>query len=172
MDHLNVGILTVSDRCYSKEMEDQSGPFIEKFILENDHINKKLSSDISIKKVIVDDDEDKIEKQLLQWIDQDKMDLIITTGGTGFTKRDVTPEATKRVIQKEANGIVIAMMIESLKKTPFAMLSRGVAGIRNETLVINLPGSVKACKENLEAIVEALPHGILQLKGKEGHLKK
>jgi molybdenum cofactor synthesis domain-containing protein len=109
---------------------------------------------------IIPDEIERIKDALIHWADEMGLDLILTTGGTGFAPRDVTPEATKAVIEREAPGLAEAMRAESLKVTPHAMLSRAVAGIRGRTLIINLPGSPKAVRENLETILPALPHGI------------
>jgi gephyrin len=113
---------------------------------------------------LVPDELELIKETLLAWVEQDRLDLILTTGGTGFAPRDVTPEATRLVIQKEAPGLVFAMLRDSLALTPHAMLSRMVAGIRDRTLIINLPGNPKAVRENLETILPALPHALELLK--------
>lgn len=164
MEELTVGVLTVSDRCFIGEYQDKSGPAIIEFLTQDTKLND-FAKLMTFTTQIVDDDEDKIYSTLVDWVEDKRINLIFTTGGTGFTPRDVTPEATKRVIQKESMGLVIAMMTHSLEITPYAMLSRAVAGIRNQTLIVNLPGSVKACRENLEAIHKALPHALLQLNG-------
>ncbi len=117
-----------------------------------------------IKTVVLPDEEKLIVKELKKNIDE-KINLILTTGGTGFSTRDVTPEATRKVIEKEAPGIAEAMRISSMKYTNRAMLSRGICGIKNQTVILNLPGSPKACKENLEAVIEPLIHGIETLVG-------
>ena len=106
-----------------------------------------------------------IKNKLVHYSDVLKVDLILTTGGTGFSPRDITPEATLEVIDRNVPGIAEAMRLNSLKVTPHAMLSRSISGIRNSTLIVNLPGSPKAAKENLEVIMPALPHGIDKLKG-------
>lgn len=169
MDEINVGILTVSDRCFKGEYEDKSGPSIIDFLTQDKKLNEFVKL-MTFTTQIVDDEEEKIYSTLLDWTDNKGLNLIFTTGGTGFTPRDVTPEATRRVIKREAQGLIIAMMTHSLQITPFAMLSRAVAGIRDKTLIVNLPGSEKACKENLEAIIKSIPHALLQLNDlKKGH---
>jgi molybdopterin adenylyltransferase len=116
---------------------------------------------------VVPDDRTTIANILLKWADQAGLDLVLTTGGTGFAPRDVTPEATCDVIERQAPGLAEAMRAASLRLTPHAMLSRAVAGIRGHTLIINLPGSPKAARENLETILPALPHAIELLQGQQ-----
>ena len=117
-------------------------------------------------------EKEEIKKNLLNWIDKLKLELILTSGGTGIGPRDVTPEATREVIEKEVPGLTEAMRMRGLEKTPFTMLSRAIAGVRKESLVINLPGSPKAVRENLEVILPALKHGIEILKGDTDHYLK
>ena len=157
MPGVQVGILTISDRCSRGEAVDLSGPAIKEF-LESEKAGKLVVSDFLT--ACVPDEREMIAETLKDWCDSKKLSLILTTGGTGFAPRDVTPEATKDVLEKEAPGIVIAMITASLAVTPHAMLSRPAAGIRNKSLIINLPGSVKAVKENLTAIIAALPHAV------------
>jgi molybdenum cofactor synthesis domain-containing protein len=114
---------------------------------------------------IVPDEERTIAKTLIEWIDERHIDLVITSGGTGVAPSDVTPEATRRIIDREIPGIAEAMRLASLQKTPNAILSRGIAGIRQESLIINLPGSKKAAAENIEAILAAIPHALDKIKG-------
>ena len=153
----SVGILTISDRGSTGTYQDTSGPLIRELITGNlDAVVKKTA--------VVPDELDQIKNTLLEWVDQHRLDLILTTGGTGFAPRDVTPEATRLVIQKETPGLVFAMLRDSLAVTPHAMLSRMVAGIRAQTLIINLPGSPKAVRENLQTILPALPHALELLK--------
>lgn len=149
---MRVGIITISDRSSRGEREDLSGPALVKRI-----------SDVGyqvVSTVIIPDDFNQIKNQLIQWCDSGEFDLILTTGGTGFAPRDVTPEATLSILEKTAPGIAEAMRAESLKITPHAMLSRQQAGIRKRTLVINLPGSPKGAVENLEVVLPVLPHAI------------
>lgn len=153
-----VGILTISDKGARGEREDLSGREIRSII-------SRLDSNVVMYKIIPDE-RIVIEETLRDWVDNQHIDLILTTGGTGVSPRDVTPEATKAVIEKDLPGIVEAMRLEGLKKTPNAMLSRAVAGTREESLIINLPGSPRAVRENLEAVLPALSHAIDTIKGR------
>jgi molybdopterin adenylyltransferase len=148
----SVGILTVSDRSSRSERLDLSGPALTK-VLSSEGWTVKITR-------IVPDEIDQIKQVLVEWTDQLNLDLILTTGGTGFAPRDVTPEATRLVIQKEAPGLAEVMRSEGLKTTQHAMLSRSIAGIRSRTLIINLPGNPKAATENLLVVLPALPHAI------------
>ncbi|XP_025985946.2 gephyrin isoform X2 [Solenopsis invicta] len=145
----------VSDSCASGEKIDESGPGLKMFISSAE----KIIGDVSYM-AIVEDNEASIMEYLIHWSDQRKTDVILTTGGTGFSRRDVTPEATRKVIDKEAPGLSVAMLEASLKITPLAMLSRAVCGIRKRTLIINLPGSHKAAIECFTAIAPAIPHAV------------
>ena len=158
---ISVGILTVSDRCYRGEAEDASSPLIGQWATE------ELGGQVK-RQDVVPDERDLIQETLISWSDEDEVDLILTTGGTGFAPRDVTPEATRAIIEREVPGLAEAMRLEGIKKTPHAMLSRATAGIRGQTLIVNLPGSPKAVREGLEVILPALPHGIEILKGVHG----
>jgi molybdenum cofactor synthesis domain-containing protein len=163
-----VGILTISDRGAAGVYEDRSGPIIRQLVTTG--LNARVA-----RTAIVPDEIEAIKDMLLAWVDQDHLDLILTTGGTGFAPRDITPEATRLVLHKEAPGLVFAMLRDSLAVTPHAMLSRMVAGIRGQTLIINLPGNPKAVKENLETVLTALPHALELLRddpnAQQGHTR-
>ncbi len=158
---LELGILTVSDRCSRGETQDASGPAIRRIAVE------RLGAEVKAE-ACVPDEVSRISSMLVEWCDVQRLDLILTTGGTGFAARDVTPEATLAVIQRQAPGLAEAMRREGAKATPHAMLSRATAGIRGKTLIVNLPGSVKAVTEGLEVILPALPHAIEILTGAQG----
>lgn len=147
-----VAIITVSDSCFKDNSKDTSGPAIFNFIQDK-------FPEANIHTIIVPDEKEIIERELKYFCDSN-IDLILTTGGTGLSPRDVTPEATKSVIQREVPAISTAMTIESLKKTPMAMLSRAVAGIRDRTLIINFPGSQKAVNECIQVVKSVLSHAI------------
>ncbi len=149
---LRTAILTLSDRSYRGERADLSGPVLVEMI-------KSQGWDVA-ETLILPDDLDIIRDTLILWADSGDLDLILTTGGTGFSPRDITPEATRFVVDKLAPGITEAMRVESLKITPHAMLSRAVAGIRGTVLIINLPGSPKAARENLEVVLPVLGHAV------------
>ena len=153
---ITVGIITVSDRSSRNEREDLSGPEIRKWALAKEYAVQK--------ETVVPDEIEDIQKALIDFSDED-IQVIFTTGGTGFAPRDVTPEATLGVIEKEAPGFAEAMRLKSLDITPHAMLSRARSGIRKKSLIINLPGSPKAVRENLGFIEKALPHAVELLKG-------
>ena len=153
---IRFGILTLSDRSARGERADSSGAALASLV--------QSQGWYVVRQSILPDDESAIRAALVEWSDRGEMDVILTTGGTGFARRDVTPEATRAVIQREAPGIAEAMRAESLKKTPHAMLSRAVAGIRGQTLIVNLPGSPKGAEENLTTIIAVLPHAVQLLK--------
>lgn len=156
---MKVGILTVSDRAARGQYVDESGPLLETIIL------RRSTWEIS-HKAIVPDDFQSIVEALLSWC-ADETDLILTNGGTGFSARDITPEATLQVIEREAPGIAEALRAESLRVTRHAMLSRARAGIRGGTLIVNLPGSPKAVKESMDILMPVLPHALQLLSGNE-----
>jgi len=152
------GILTISDKGWRGERQDRSGEVIRGILSQIDA--QIVNYDI------VPDEKNLIAEKLIQWADKDGIDVIITTGGTGLSPRDVTPEATLSVVDKVVPGFAEAMRLASLKKTPMAMLSRAVAGTRGGCLIINLPGSPKAVRECLEVVLPALPHAVETLKGR------
>lgn len=152
-----VGIITASDKGFKGERKDESGILIKEIVERFGYSVEKY--------IILPDEQKMLEDELVNMSDTLKVNLILTTGGTGFSKRDVTPEATKRVIEREASGIAEAIRFFSLKITPRAMLSRAISGIRGETLIINLPGSPKAVDECLEYILESVHHGLDILMG-------
>ncbi|XP_023808785.1 gephyrin isoform X7 [Oryzias latipes] len=155
-DHqIRVGVLTVSDSCFRNLAEDRSGINLKDLV----HDPSLLGGMITAYK-IVPDEIDEIKETLVDWCDEKELNLILTTGGTGFAPRDVTPEATKEVIEREAPGMSLAMLMGSLNVTPLGMLSRPVCGIRGKTLIINLPGSKKGSQECFQFILPALPHAI------------
>jgi len=155
---IRIGILTISDRSSRGEREDESGPLIERLVKESLRCTVEESA-------IVPDVKEEISSTLIDWAENLKLDLILTTGGTGFAPRDITPEATQDVIQREAPGLAEAMRARGTRVTPHAMLSRAVAGIRGRTLIVNLPGSPKAVTEGLEVIIPAIPHAVAILRG-------
>ena len=153
---IRIGIVTVSDRSSRDERPDLSGPALVEMV-------KEKGWDVT-ETLIVPDDLDVLRDTLILWADSGDMDIILTTGGTGFSPRDITPEATRFVVDKLAPGLAEAMRTESLKITPHAMLSRAIAGIRGRVLIINLPGSPKAARENLEIIAPVLGHAVQLLR--------
>ncbi|MDT2192155.1 MogA/MoaB family molybdenum cofactor biosynthesis protein [Paenibacillus larvae] len=155
-----VAILTASDRGFRGEREDTSAQVIRELVEE------EIQGEI-IEYRVVPDEMDEIMAALIEMTDYHKADLILTTGGTGLGPRDVTPEATVSVIDREAPGFAEAMRMKSVEKTPRAMLSRAVCGIRGNTLIVNLPGSPKGVHENLAVIIEQLPHALGILSGRE-----
>ncbi len=150
-------VITVSDRCARGETEDETGPAVARLLEQ---------AGLHVYKVeIAPDDESAIAARLKHYCAGHSIDLVVTAGGTGFAPRDVTPEATRQVVERLTPGLDEAMRAASLKKTPHAMLSRAASGIRGATLIVNLPGSVRGATENLEAILPALPHGLEKLRG-------
>ena len=153
---MRVGVLTISDRAHQGVYEDEAGPLLAHLV------GKGLGWEVA-RTGVIPDEVDAIRGALIEWCDQDGLNLILTTGGTGFAPRDVTPEATRAVIEREAPGLAEAMRAAGLRITPHAMLSRAVCGIRGSTLIVNLPGSPRAARENLEVILPTLPHALALL---------
>ena len=154
---MRAAILTLSDRCSTGERADGSGPALKNWLEER-------GVEVACCEVIPDE-APLISAKLEQWSDSGRYDLILTTGGTGVSPRDVTPEATERVVERILPGFGELMRMESLKKTPHAIISRAVAGIRKNTLIINLPGSPKGATENIGFVWPAVPHAVAKLQG-------
>ena len=152
----SIGVLTLSDKGSRGEREDESGRVLRQMVADLGSVDRYE---------VIPDDQERIVQTLVRWVDQDRLDLILTTGGTGLTLRDITPQATARVLDYEVPGLAEAMRAASLQKTPHAMLSRALAGVRRTTLIINLPGSPKGVRENLEVVLPSLPHALAKLKG-------
>jgi len=149
---IRFGILTISDRSSRGERADASGPALADLV--------RAQNWLVAEQAILPDEESAIRAALAGWADSGRFDVILTTGGTGFALRDVTPEATRAVIERDAPGLAEIMRSESMKKTPHAMLSRAVAGIRKRTLILNLPGSPKGALENLQTVLPVLSHAV------------
>jgi molybdopterin adenylyltransferase len=154
-------VITTSDACSVGEREDTSGEMLVQLLTE-------LGAEI-VAKEIINDDLEPLAAKLIAYSDRTDVNLIVTTGGTGFGPRDNTPEATRNVIEREAPGLAEAMRIGTLKQTPMAMISRGVCGIRSGTLIVNLPGSPKAVRESFEIIRPVLSHAVALLEGRTSH---
>ena len=155
---IRFGIITISDRSARGERADLSGPALIEMIIQQGW--KVIST------TIIPDDYEEIKKQLLDWSSSGDLDVILTSGGTGFTAHDITPEATQAVIERNAPGLAEAMRAANLQITPHAMLSRAIVGIRMSTLIINLPGSPRAAVENLQVLLPVLAHAVELLQGK------
>jgi molybdopterin adenylyltransferase len=156
---IQAGVITVSDKGSAGQREDKSGPEVERIL-------KTIGIEVT-RRAVIPDEIDQIRQSLIDFADYLKIDLIVTTGGTGVSPRDVTPDATLGVIDKEVPGMAEAMRWESYKITPHALISRAVVGIRGQTLIVNLPGSPKGVRENLTVLLPALPHAIEKIKGDE-----
>ena len=157
---IRAAVITVSDRSFRKEQSDASGPAVAALLA-------RLPALVT-QQVIIPDERRIISRALLHFSDVLDLDLVVTTGGTGVDPRDVTPEATLEVIEREIPGMAEAMRTESQKRIRTAMLSRAVAGVRRRTLIVNLPGSPNGARENLEVILPALPHAIEKIRGTPG----
>lgn len=155
-DTYSIGILTLSDKGASGKREDESGALLAEMVSELGNV---------IRYQVIADDQDKIIMLLKSWVDDLDLDLILTTGGTGLSPRDVTPQATATVLDYQIPGMAEAMRAFSMNKTSRAMLSRALVGVRQHTLIVNLPGSPKAVKENFEVLLPVLPHALAKIKG-------
>jgi molybdenum cofactor synthesis domain-containing protein len=154
---IRAGVVTVSDKGHAGERKDVSGPLLADILC-------KIGAEV-VHQEIVPDEQSEIERVLIEMADEARLDLVVTTGGSGLTPRDVTPEATLAVIEREAPGLAEALRFEGYRKTPLAVLSRGVAGVRGRTLIVNLPGSPKAVREGMETLAPILPHAVKMVRG-------
>ena len=151
-----IGVLTLSDKGSQGKRVDESGPVVQDMLVKIGAVTKTA---------ILPDDVASIVVLLKEWCDRECLNLVVTTGGTGLTPRDITPQATLQVLDYEIPGMAEAMRSKSLEKTPHAMLSRAVVGVRGQTMIVNLPGSPKGARENLEVLLPALPHALAKLAG-------
>jgi len=154
---IKAGVLTISDKGFKGQRKDESGPLVAEILTKAGYIVEKQS--------IVPDDFEKIVECLIMWVDKENLRLIVTTGGTGVSPTDITPEAMLKVIKYQIPGMAEVMRAVSLTKTPHAMLSRAIVGVRGASLIINLPGSPEGAKENLAVILPALNHGLAKISG-------
>jgi molybdopterin adenylyltransferase len=161
---IRAGVVTISDKASAGEREDASGPLLADLL-------RKMGAEV-MRQVIVPDERTEIERALIEMADEARLDLVVTTGGTGLTPRDVTPEATQAVLEREAPGLAEVLRFDGYGRTPLAVLSRGVAGLRGQTLIVNLPGSPKAVREGMEVLAPILPHAIQMARGKETEHKE
>jgi molybdopterin adenylyltransferase len=153
---IRIGIITISDRSSRGERPDESGPVLVKAVSRQGWQ--------AVRTVILPDEADQVKTTLIEWADGGEMDVILTIGGTGFSPRDITPEATQAVIQRPTPGLAESMRSAGLRITPHAMLSRAIAGIRAHTLIVNLPGNPKGAIENLDVLIPVLPHAVQLLR--------
>lgn len=154
---IKAGVLTISDKGFKGQRKDESGPLVAEILTKAGYTVERQS--------IVPDYYEKIVECLIEWVDQDGLSIIVTTGGTGVSPTDVTPEATLKVIRYQIPGMAEAMRTASLTKTPHAMLSRAIVGVRGNTLIINLPGSPEGAKENLTVVLPAVNHALAKIAG-------
>lgn len=157
MKPIRAGVVTVSDKGYAGRREDVSGPLLAGLL---DEIGA-----VVVHQTVIPDEQDQIEALLIAWTDEEALDLIVTTGGTGATPRDVTPEATLAVVEREMRGLAEVIRWEGYRKTPRAVLSRGIAGLRGRSLIVNLPGSPKAVRDGMATLAPILPHAVQMVRG-------
>lgn len=157
MEPIRVAVVTVSDKGYAGEREDASGPLLANLL-------RRIGAEV-VSQTIVPDEQAQIEAILVELADEVQVDLVVTTGGTGPAPRDVTPEATQAVVERHMPGLAEVLRLEGYRKTPMAVISRGVSGIRGGTLFVNLPGSPRAVREGMETLAPILPHAIKMLRG-------
>jgi len=157
MEPIRAGVVTVSDKGYAGEREDASGPLLAELL-------RKMGAEV-VHQAIVPDERAEIEHVLIALADEAHVELVVTTGGTGPAPRDVTPEATRAVIEREMPGLAEVLRFEGYRQTALAVISRGVAGLRGQTLIVNLPGSPKAVRQGMETLAPILPHAIRMLRG-------
>jgi molybdenum cofactor synthesis domain-containing protein len=159
MNAIRAAVVTISDKGYMGQREDASGPLLADLLRE-------MGAEV-VRRGIVPDEREEIIRLLIALADEMEVDLVMTTGGTGVTPRDVTPEATKAIIEREMPGLAEVLRFEGYRQTPLAVISRGVAGIRGRTLVVNLPGNPKAVREGMETLSPILPHAIQMIRGED-----
>jgi len=157
MDTIQAAVVTISDKGYTGQREDVSGPLLADLVEE-------MGAEV-VRRGIVPDEREEIVRLLVSMADELKVDLVLTTGGTGVTPRDVTPEATKAVIDRAVPGLAEVLRFEGYRRTPLAVISRGIAGMRGRTLIVNLPGNPKAVREGMETLAPILPHAIQMIRG-------
>ncbi len=158
MKPIFAAVVTVSDKGYAGEREDISGPVLAELLRE-------MGAEV-VRQEVVPDERDQIEQLLIELVDETGVDLVMTTGGTGATPRDVTPEATRAVIEREMPGLAEAVRFTGYRSTPLAVLSRGTSGLRGRTLIVNLPGSPNAVRDGMETLAPILPHAVRMTRGK------
>lgn len=163
---IRAGVVTISDKGYRGEREDESGPLLADLL-------QQMGAEV-VAQEIVPDEAERIQQTLVHLADEERLDVVLTTGGTGPTPRDCTPEATRAVIEREMPGLVEVLRFEGYRRTPLAVLSRGVAGLRGRTIVVNLPGSPRAVREGMEVLAPILPHAVRMARGadtehRQGH---
>ncbi len=159
MESIRAAIVTVSDRGYTGQREDVSGPLLADLV-------RQMGAEVA-RQAIVPDERDEIVALLVSLADEMALDLVITTGGTGVTPRDVTPEATQAVVEREMPGLAEVLRFEGYRQTPLAVISRGVAGIRGKTLIVNLPGNPRAVRQGMETLSPILPHAVQMIRGED-----